>query len=346
MAGEAPFTSREVSLTLPGAGPQCVPLAISKPCRDLPCEEMKSVYRKFRRMFRDSLLKRGLVHLETAVRAEIELAQKTSVASKTGQLGLVQTWRSQLHRKEPLPCFRDVEFRAFSQNGEDGILLYIFSLIGPKNKICVEICAGDGIQCNSANLILNHGWTGLLIDGNEKLVQRGKAFYSNHPDTFSFPPKFAHAWIDRETVNALIAGHGIEGEIDLLSIDLDGVDYWVWEAVEVISPRVVVAETQCIWGAERSVSVPYRRDFKSPLIRGFGVYSGASLPAFVRLARRKGYRLVGTQALGFNAFFVRNDIGVDVLPEASAAVCLDHPFVHWASRELLPLVRDKEWVDV
>jgi hypothetical protein len=258
----------------------------------------------------------------------------------------MQTWRTMLHHKEPLPSFGDVEFRVFSQNGEDGILLYIFSLIGTTNKICLEICAADGIQCNSANLILNHGWTGLLVDGDEAAIKRGKGFYSGHPDTFSFPPKLAHAWVERETVNALIAKHGISGEIDLLSIDLDGVDYWVWDVIEVISPRVVVAETQCIWGTERSVTVPYARDFKSSLIQGFGVYSGASLPAFVSLGHRKGYRLVGTQALGFNAFFVRDDVGADVLPEVSAASCLDRPFVHWARREFLPLVRDKEWVEV
>ncbi|MDP2834023.1 MAG: hypothetical protein Q8Q28_12185 [Pseudomonadota bacterium] len=223
----------------------------------------------------------------------IETLQQTSAASKTGQLRLVYEWKAMLRRGEPLPSFGEVEFRAFSQNSEDGILLYLFSLIGTANKTCVEICAGDGIECNSTNLILNHGWTGLLVDGNEQLVKKGRAFYARHRDTFSFPPKFAHAWVERETINDLIRQHGIEGEIDLLSLDMDGVDYWIWEAIEVIQPRVVVAETQCIWGAERSVSVPYRRDFHSPLIQGFGVYSGASLPAFVRLAKRKGYRLVG-----------------------------------------------------
>ena len=241
-------------------------------------------------------------------RHDLLLNEKTSVASKVGQIRLAHEWKRMSQHGEMLPSLADVEFRAFSQNGEDGILLYIFSLIGTGKRTCVEICAGDGIECNSANLILNHGWTGLLVDGNEENVQRGKRFYATHRDSFSFPPQFAHTWVDRETVNDLIERHGFKGDIDLLSLDLDGVDYWIWEAIEVIRPRVVVAETQCIWGADRSVSVPYRRDFSSPLIQGFGVYSGASLPAFVRLAKRKGYRLVGTQALGFNAFFIREDL--------------------------------------
>ena len=153
-------------------------------------------------------------------------------------------------------------------------------------------------------------------------------------------------WVDRETINDIIAKHGVRGEIDLLSIDLDGVDYWVWEALDVIRPRVVVVETQCIWGADAAVTVPYARDFKAPLVDGFGIYGGASLPAFVKLGRRKGYRLVGAQALGFNAFFLRDDLGIDLLPEVVAASCLDRPFVRWAAARFLPLVRDKAWVEV
>ena len=277
---------------------------------------------------------------------DLELNERTSIAAKTGQLLLVNQWKSMVQNKAPLPSFDEVEFRGFSQNGEDGILLFLFSVIGVSNKICVEICAGDGLECNSANLILNHGWHGLLVDGDKKNVQTGTDFYSKHRDTFSFPPAFVHAWVDRETINDVIERHGFSGEIDLLSIDLDGVDYWIWDAIDIIQPRVVVVEAQCIWGAERSVTVPYRRDFQSPLIKGFGVYSGASLPAFVGLARRKGYRLIGTQALGFNAFFVRDGIASDLFPEVDARAALDRPFVHWATRELLPLVVDKEWIEV
>jgi hypothetical protein len=287
-----------------------------------------------------------LAHGMKQTRHGLLLHENTSVASKVGQIRLAHEWKRMVHQGEMLPALADVEFRAFSQNGEDGILLYIFTLIGSKIKTCVEICAEDGIQCNSANLILNHGWRGLLVDGSEENVRRGRTFYATHPDTSSFPPQFAHAWVDRETVNDLIEQHGFVGEIDLLSLDLDGVDYWIWQAIDVIQPRVVVAETQCIWGAIRSVSVPYRRDFKSPFIQGFGVYSGASLPAFVRLGKEKGYRLIGAQALGFNAFFVREDLGVGLLPEVSAESCVDRPFVHRAMRELLPLVKDKEWVEV
>jgi|688.fasta_scaffold179653_2 hypothetical protein len=310
---------------------------------------LKKVQKKFHDLIPRILFGVNPNHLQERIdRLETQflLSDKTSVASKVGQLRLKHEWKRMLDHGERLPMLNEVEFRAFSQNGEDGILLYIFSLLGEGNSTCVEICAGDGIQCNSANLILNHRWTGLLIDGQEWHVNKGKQFYASHPDTFSFPPKFVHAWVDREGINQIIQKEGFQGSVDLLSLDLDGVDYWIWDAIEVIQPRVVVAEIQCIWGADRSVTVPYRQDFSSPLINGFGVYSGASLSAFVKLAKRKGYRLVGTQQLGFNAFFIKETESPDLFPEVTVESCLDRPFVRWATDNLLPLVKDKEWVDV
>jgi hypothetical protein len=245
-----------------------------------------------------------------------------------------------------LPSFDDVEFRAFSQNGEDGILLFIFGLIGMGNRRSVEICAGDGIQCNTANLIVNHGWNGLMFDGNERLVQVGRSFYAGLGDTSCHPPTIVNDWITRENINEIIEKNGFEGAVDLLSLDLDGVDYWVLEALDVVRPRVVIAEIQCIWGADRAVTVPYRQEFRAGFIDTFGVYSGASLPAFVKLARRKGYRLVGVQRLGFNAIFIEDGVGEDLLPEVEIASCVDRPFVTWAKRELLPKVANLEWVEV
>jgi hypothetical protein len=243
-------------------------------------------------------------------------------------------------------AFGDIEFRNYSQNGEDGILWYIFSVVGTTNKQCVEICAGTGEQCNASNLIINHGWTGMLFDGVEANVSRGRQIFASHPDTSNYPPQFVHAWITAENVDSLIGTNGFRGEIDLLSLDIDGVDYWLWNAIEVVSPRVVIAEVQAIWGSERSVTVPYRPDFQAGFFKGFGIYSGASLPAFVKLAKRKGYRLVGCQRYGFNAVFLRNDVGQREFPEVPASVCFHHPFAKWAYDELRPMVADQEWIEV
>ena len=286
-----------------------------------------------------SALGQEIAHLRQKVDAISSIA-------KENQILLMLAYQKRKADGEPLLPLHAVEFRSYSQNGEDGILCYIFSLLGTTSRRSVEICVGDGTQCNTANLILNHGWEGLLVDGNELNVLKGKAFYEGHPNTVSYPPRFVHIWVTRENVNELVQSSGFEGEIDLLSLDIDGVDYWIWDAISVIRPRVVVLEAQVIWGADRSVTVPYRSDFRAEYVNGYGVYSGASLPAFVKLARAKGYRLIGAQLYGYNAFFIRDDVGVGLFPEVSAAECLTHPFVRWAQETLLPLVKDKEWVEV
>jgi len=265
---------------------------------------------------------------------------------KGTQILLTLKYKELVQKKEKLPDFDDIEFKLFSQNGEDGILHFIFSLINPTNKIFVEIGAGDGIENNTANLIINHGWTGLHFDGDRNNVSEGIRFYSNNPEIRNYPPKSIHAWITTENVNKLITENGVNGEIDLLSIDIDGVDYWIWKEIECIRPRVVIVETQCIWGPEISVTVPYSPDFRPQFYDGFGIYSGASLNAFVKLAREKGYRLVGVQRYGYNAFFIRNDIGMDVFPEIETKACFNHPFTKWAMETLLPKVRDLVWEEV
>ena len=129
------------------------------------------------------------------------------------QIALVMAYKDRLQAGAPLPRLQEVGFKVFSQVDEDGILLFLFAIIGTTNKQCVEICAGDGIECNTANLIVNHFWTGLLIDGNEHNVERGRAFYARSP-AYVFPPQVVHAWVTRENINDLIRDHGVSGEID------------------------------------------------------------------------------------------------------------------------------------
>ncbi|HJQ34916.1 MAG TPA: hypothetical protein VJ866_22395 [Pyrinomonadaceae bacterium] len=256
-----------------------------------------------------------------------------------------------LRNNVPLPSLSDVEFRCFSQNGEDGILLFLFALIGTTNKRVVEICAGNGIECNSANLIINHGWRGLLVDGSEENVAAGKKFYDKHKDTWLTPPTLVSAWITRENVDQLITSQGFAGEIDLLSVDLDGNDYWIWEAIESTRPRLVVVEHNLLLGADRPVTIPYRENFVADL-SGPHYYCGASLAAFVKLGRQKGYRLVGAERRGFNAFFARAGVGEDVLPELTVEQCVGREFLFnagpltEAQRDTLKMMSGWELVEV
>ena len=103
-------------------------------------------------------------------------------------------------------------------------------------------------------MIINHGWHGLLVDGNASYVKTGIRFYEKNANTYVFPPTFVHSWITRDNVNEVIRNHGFKGKIDLLSIDLDGVDYWIWKSIIAIEPRVVVVEYQDIIGPDKAIT--------------------------------------------------------------------------------------------
>lgn len=227
-------------------------------------------------------------------------------------------------KENDLPKLEETGFRVFSQFEEDGKLLFIFSLLGMSSKTFVEIGSDDGVNSNSANLYFNFGWHGLFIDGNAKSISRGRKFFRKYPHPWFYKPKFTHALVTRENVNQLIQNAGIEGEIGLLSIDIDGNDYWVWDAINVVNPQVVIIETHNEFGLN-DIVVPYDPEYFYP--GKHPIYHGASPVAMNKLAVRKGYRLVGANELGFNFIFVRNDLLIKELPEVSVESVLTHPSV-------------------
>lgn len=207
----------------------------------------------------------------------------------------------------PARGLRRYEFRAHSQNGEDGILLYLFSVTGTANRRFVEIGIGDGTECNTANLSLNFGWKGLLIDRDEKAVDAARTFYATKLGERAKDVRSEAHHVTRGNVNEPLLASGFEGEIDLLSIDIDGNDYWIWEAIEVVSPRIVVIEYNATLGWEYPLVVPYDPHFSRFERHESGFYHGASLAALVKLGNSKGYCFVGCESAGVNAFFVRRD---------------------------------------
>ena len=289
------------------------------------------------------ILRRVVQHVTQRIVDAIEAAPSVKNDEPVAQKALMQYYRM-LATTNPdgLLSLRDVGFRKYSQFEEDGLLLYLFSLIPPINRTCVEICAGDGQECNTTNLIINHGWWGHLFDGDATKVQSGVKFFARHKDTFLYPPRFTHAWITASNVNNLVAESGARGPIDLLSLDLDGMDYWIWEALTVIDPQVVVCETHNVVPPDRAVTVPYDPDFVSKTPD----YLGASLAAMNRLARKKGYRLVGAHRFGFNAFFVKQGVAEAFFPEVEIAACVQDPFSEYARRERWPRVKDQRWQEV
>src|SRR5258706_8618356 len=290
------------------------------------------------------VLKRVFRHLTRPIvnEAELQMGAKLLHNDVVAQKVLMQQYRSLASSGQPLPSFADVGFRKYSQFEEDGILLLLFAIIPPVNRNCVEICAGNGRECMVSNLIINHGWSGSLFDGNERNVQDGIRFFSNHKDTFFHPPRFTTAWITAENVNEKIAQSGMSGTIDLLSLDLDGMDYWVWKAISVIEPRVVVCETHNQIPPEKALTVPYNPEF----VYESEDFRGASLAAMCKLGKEKGYRLVGTHRFGFNAFFVKSGVAEKSFPEVDPAVCLNDPVSQGLLKEKWPKTREFNWQEV
>lgn len=255
-------------------------------------------------------------------------SQEVQRLDKGTQLVLMNQYRHMAHMGIPLPSFEEAALKVYSQNGEDGVLLLVFAIIGATNRRCIEICAGNGEECNTANLLINFGWEGLLFDGNPNRAEEGRAFFASTRETRYWPPKFVNAWITRESIDALIRTNGFSGPIDLLSLDIDGNDYWIWEAIECVQPRAVILEYQKAWGTE-SYTQEYDPSFVwRPNATPHGL-CGASLSAFVKLGRRKGYRLVGSHR-SLNAVFLRDGVGEDHFPETSVESCLDHACVRFA----------------
>ncbi len=205
------------------------------------------------------------------------------------------------------------EDKLYSQNGEDGMLLYIFSKIGVTNRRFVEFGIGDGRECNTANLALNFGWRGLLMDGSKEYVALAKQYYKNELyykrqlKDRSRDVKVVYCFVTTDNINAVLRDNGIEGEIDLLSIDIDGNEYWIWKTITAINPRVVVIEYNASMGDKESITVKYDPEFDKHNYVPFNFYYGASLAALTKLAHSKGYILAGCDSTGLNAFFIRGD---------------------------------------
>lgn len=199
----------------------------------------------------------------------------------------------------------EAEFKVFSQWGDDGIIQYLIQNldIPYQSKIFVEFGVENYTEANTRFLLMNNNWSGLVMDGSTQNMEyvRQDTLYHQHELTAKT------AFIDKDNINQLISESGIKGNIGLLSVDIDGNDYWVWEAINVIEPIIVIAEYNAVFGSERAISVPYQPDFYRTKAHYSNLYFGASLPALYHLAQQKNYAFVGCSSSGNNAYFVKKD---------------------------------------
>ncbi len=214
-----------------------------------------------------------------------------------------------------LTNLRSHERSVYSQKGEDGVLARIFECIGPTNRRFVEFGAWDGILCsNTAHLRLDHGWSGLLMEGNPER--------SNE--------HVVHEFITRENIDALLTKYHVPATFDLLSIDIDGNEYWVWKAIQRHRARVVVIEYNIFFGNDVSVTIPYDAGH----VWDQSYYHGASLAALEKLGREKGYALVHSESYSPNAFFIADE----ALPDAVVLGSIDEIAAwNWGNAAMPPI---------
>jgi len=217
------------------------------------------------------------------------------------------------------------EFTVYSQSGEDGILHHLSRVVPIRRRTFVEFGVGNYTQANTRYLALNDHWSGLVMEADAESVRQIRA----DPIYWRINVTAVHAMVTRENINDLLREHEMVGEIGLLSIDIDGNDYWVFQAIEVVEPAIVVVEYNSRFGPRRSVTIPYNPEFNRWRAHPSGIYAGASLRAMCNLAARKGYSFVGCNGFGVNAFFVRNDL----VNDAVTVVSVDDGYVEGQFRE-------------
>jgi hypothetical protein len=217
--------------------------------------------------------------------------------------------------------FNDYEYKAFSQFGEDGLINLILKNIYFKNKTFVEFGVENYEESNTKLLLEGFNWSGTIFDRDQNYISniKKKDFY------WKFNLNTFNKFINSENINSILNEHCEVDKISLLSIDIDGNDYWVWKAMNCADPEIVVIEYNSIFGCEKSVTIPYRPDFDRKKYHWSYSYFGSSLYALYKLGLQKNYILVGTNYNGNNAFFVkRNSLKKDTfLKERTPKECFN-----------------------
>lgn len=299
--------------------------------------DLMSVYKKLK-SFLQNLLKLSNTPLEKMAEKQLVL-QALNMAKTTRQIKQVNG-------------LKEIEFCAFSQWGEDGILDWLASNIEGIAPSFVEFGVGNYKESNTRLLLQLHNWKGLILDGSQehiKNIQKEELYWRHDLQAKC-------AFIDKDNINQLIAVAGFSGDLGLLSVDIDGNDYWVWKAIDIVKPMIVVSEYNAILGDKHQLTVPYKKEFQRSKAHHSLLYFGASLPALIHLGKEKGYKFIGTASNGCNAFFVREDCFKSIEDKIKSVWV--YPLVAREARDIhgelsfisgadrAQLIKDMEFVDV
>lgn len=202
----------------------------------------------------------------------------------------------------------EIEFKVFSQFGDDGIIQYLIKKLAINVDSFIEFGVENYNESNTRFLLQNNNWKGLVIDGSASNIE----YIKNSHNYWKHNLTAVCSFITAENIQDIIHSAGFAGELGLLHIDIDGNDFWVWQAIECVKPSIVIVEYNSLWGYQRAITVPYEPDFQRFKAHHSGLYAGASIAALCDLAERKGYVFVGSNTAGNNAYFVRKELQGDL----------------------------------
>jgi hypothetical protein len=279
----------------------------------------------------DTLFQAELDSRAGAISRLTQLTQKLESASES--LGRIETRQT---ATIPVDQWDQMGFAVTSQFGEDGFLQHLVRQIPISDKSFIEFGVEDYKQSNTRFLLQNNRWRGLILEGDSNCIdtiQQDSLYWWRDLTAIS-------AFVTTENVNKLFESQNFIGDIGLLSIDIDGNDYWIWDAVTVVQPRIVSVEYNYRFGPTLSAAVPYDPAFYKRDAHPSRIYYGSSLRALAGLADEKGYDLVGCSDGGVNAFFVRRDVRPESLPRRGVAEAFrvgQHAEVYAPERSAHPL---------
>lgn len=234
--------------------------------------------------------------------------------------------RQLLERKE-IKSIRDAEFQVFSQYGDDGIIQFLISRLKVPDRTFIEFGVENYKECNTRFLLMNNYWRGLVIDSDEKNIESIK----QEGISWRYSLTAVKQFVTRDNINRIFAENSFSGELELLSIDVDGNDYWIWEAIKTLTPHIVIVEYNSMFGIKYPITIPYQEKFHRTAANRSNLYYGTSLKALHLLALQKGYSFIGCNSAGNNAYFIRRD-KIELLAPISA-VALEEGYVKAVFRE-------------
>ncbi len=236
----------------------------------------------------------------------IEFLQINSLKKENEQIKLaLGKLLSDINSKKNPSEIEEIEFKIFSQFGDDGIIQFLIKKINLDESLrtFVEFGVENYQESNTRFLLFNNNWSGLIIDSSSKNVSQIK----NSNYYWKYDLEAICSFVTKKNINNILEKSIITKKIGLLSIDVDGNDYWIWESINYVDPIIVVIEFNSNFGFDEKITVPYKEDFMRTKEHYSNLYWGTSLGALQFLAKKKGYTFICTNTAGNNAYFVKED---------------------------------------